>query len=61
MNGQIGTVPGVVPGWDMSPVLAMAAALGVDARAAAEFLPVIEAVMARHLNHQMGGSREADK
>jgi hypothetical protein len=43
-------VPGVVLGWDMSAALAMAAALGVDARAAAELLPVIEAVMVRRLN-----------
>ena len=40
-------------GWDMSAALAMAGALGVDPRAAAEFLPVIEAVMARNLNEQM--------
>jgi hypothetical protein len=32
----------------------------VDARATAELLPVIEAVMARHLNNQMDGSREAE-
>ncbi|MCC5989762.1 MAG: hypothetical protein JJT95_19000 [Pararhodobacter sp.] len=60
LNGQIRAVPGVVLGWDMTAALAMAKALGVDARAAAEFLPVIEAVMARHLNQQMDGSREAD-
>jgi hypothetical protein len=46
-------VPGVVLGWDMGAALATADALGVDRRAAAEFLPVIEAVMARHLNNQM--------
>jgi hypothetical protein len=40
----------VVLGWDMSAALAMAAALGVDARAAAELLPAIEAVMVRRLN-----------
>ena len=45
----------MVLGWDMSAALAMAAALGVDARAAAEFLPVIEAVMVRKLNEQMDG------
>ena len=45
----------------MSAALAMADALGVNPRAAAEFLPVIEAVMARHLNDQMDGSREADR
>jgi len=43
----------VVLGWDMSAALAMADALGVNPRAAAEFLPVIEAVMARHLNARM--------
>jgi hypothetical protein len=40
----------VVLGWDMTAALAMAAALGVDLRAAAELLPVIEAVMVRRLN-----------
>jgi len=45
----------VVLGWDMSAALAMGAALGVDLRAAAEFLPVIEAVMVRKLNEQMAG------
>jgi hypothetical protein len=50
-----------VLGWDMSAALAMAGSLGVNARAAAEFLPVIEAVMARHLNQQMDGSKEADR
>jgi hypothetical protein len=34
----------------MTAALAMAGALGVDARAAAELLPVIEAVMVRRLN-----------
>jgi len=37
----------------MGAALAMAAALGVDARAVAELLPVIEAVMVRRLNEQM--------
>jgi hypothetical protein len=51
----------VVLGWDMGAALAMAGALGVDPRAAAEFLPVIEAVMARQLNAQMdSGSGERD-
>ncbi|WP_323033206.1 hypothetical protein [Paracoccus sp. (in: a-proteobacteria)] len=48
-------MPGVVLGWDMGAALAMAAALGVDPRAAAEFLPIIEAVMVRKLNEQMDG------
>jgi len=51
----------VVLGWDMSAALLMGEALGVDRRAAVEFLPVIEAVLARHLNQQMDGSREADR
>ena len=51
-------MPGVVLGWDMSAALAMAAALGVDARAAVEFLPVIEAVMVRKLNEQMDGQND---
>ena len=46
-------MPGVVLGWDMSAALAMARGLGIDPRAAVEFLPVIEAVMARKLNDQM--------
>ena len=45
----------------MSAALSMAEALGIDRRAAAEFLPVIEAVMARRLNQQMDGSGEADR
>ena len=48
----------MVLGWDMSAALAMAAALGVDARAAVEFLPVIEAVMVRKLNEQMEGQND---
>jgi hypothetical protein len=55
LGGQIRAVPGVVLGWDMGAALAMAEALGIDPRAAAELLPVIEAVMARHLNAQMDG------
>jgi hypothetical protein len=53
-------VPGVVLGWDMSAALAMADALGVEPRATAELLPVIEAVMARHLNTQINGSGEPE-
>lgn len=55
LGGQIRAVPGVVLGWDMSAALTMAEALGVDRRAAAEFLPVIESVMVRKLNEQMDG------
>ncbi|MFN3615314.1 MAG: hypothetical protein ACK4WC_12265 [Rubrimonas sp.] len=49
-------MPGLVLGWDIGAALAMAAALGVDRRAAAEFLPVLEAVMVRHLNARMDGT-----
>ena len=52
-------MPGVVLGWDMSAALAMAAALGVDARAAAELLPVIEAVMVRRLNDACATAQDA--
>jgi len=48
----------MVLGCDMGAALAMADALGVDARAAAELLPVIEAVMVRHLNERMEGEAE---
>lgn len=51
-------MPGVVLGWDMTAALAMAAALGVDPRAAVEFLPVIEAVMVRKLNEQMDSQND---
>ena len=60
LGGQIRAVPGAVLGWDMGAALMLADALGIDRRAAAEFLPVIEAVMVRHLNERMdnegGGS-----
>ena len=45
----------MVLGWDMGAAIAMAEALGMDARAATEFLPVLEAVMARRLNDRMEG------
>ncbi len=47
-------IPGAVIGWDMGAALAMAAALGVPAVAAAELLPEIEAVMVRRLNETIG-------
>lgn len=46
-------MPGLVLGWDMGAALAMAEALGVDPRAAAELLPVIEAEMVRQINAWM--------
>ena len=53
LGGQLRAIPGAVLGWDMNAALAMAQALGVPARAAAELLPVIEAVMVRKLNQQI--------
>ena len=46
-------LPGAVTGWDMSAALALGSALGVPTAAAAELLPVIEAVMVAKLNEQM--------
>lgn len=40
-------------GWDIGAALALAHALGVPPMAAAELLPVIEAVMVTKLNEQM--------
>ena len=40
-------------GWDLSPALALGDALGVPPLAAAELLPVIEAVMVVKLNERM--------
>ncbi|WP_234222038.1 DUF7697 family protein [Ruegeria pomeroyi] len=49
-------MPGAVVGWDLSAALALAAALGVSPAAAAELLPVIEAVMVAKFNEQMDQS-----
>jgi len=54
LGGQLRiTAAGVIVGWDMGAALALAAALGISTLAVAEFLPAIEAVMARKLNEQM--------
>jgi hypothetical protein len=53
LGGQLRAIPGVVIGWDMGAALAMADALGVPPAAAAELLPVIEAVMVSKLNERM--------
>jgi hypothetical protein len=49
LGGQVRLLAGaeraVITGWDMTAALAMAAALGVPARLAAECLPGIEAAM----------------
>jgi len=39
-----------VIGWDMTAALALARAQGINARATAELLPEIEAVMTRKIN-----------
>ncbi|MCC6008142.1 MAG: hypothetical protein JJU40_10735 [Rhodobacteraceae bacterium] len=58
LGGQLRLTPGgQVLGWDMGAALAMAGALGVDARAAAELLPAIEAVMVRQINERMDGEK----
>ena len=52
-------LPGAVIGWDLTSALAVGEALGVPAAAAAELLPVIEAVMVAKLNEQVAsGSLE---
>ena len=53
MGGQLRAVPGAVLGWDLAAGLALAAALGVPALAAAELLPAIEAVAVRSINERM--------
>jgi hypothetical protein len=58
LGGQLRAIPGAVLGWDMTAALAMAAALGVPARAAAELLPGIEAEMVRKLNQQIEENRD---
>lgn len=46
-------LPGAVIGWDMAAALALGEALGLPPLAAAELLPVVEAVMVAKLNEQM--------
>ena len=42
-------------GWDMAAALALGAALGIEAAATAELLPVIETEMARAINQRNEG------
>jgi hypothetical protein len=62
LSGQLRSVSGgdrlVVTGWDMTAALALAAALGVPARAAAEFLPAIETAAVAAINR--GGEADAE-
>jgi hypothetical protein len=48
--------PGAVIGWDLTAALALGGALGVPPTAAAELLPVIEAVMVRKLDEEMAAN-----
>ena len=54
IGGQLRAIPGAILGWDMTAVLAMARALGVNTFIAADLLPEIEAVMVRKMNEQIG-------
>ncbi len=49
-------LPGAVIGWDLNAALGLAAALGIPTPAAAELLPIIEAVMVRKMNEQMAAN-----
>lgn len=53
MTGQLRALPGAVLGWDMGAGMALAAALGVPLRLAAECLPELEAIAVRRLNERM--------
>ncbi len=48
--GKCASTERSVTGWDMSAALHLGAALGVSAKALAELLPPIEAVMVRKIN-----------
>ena len=56
-TGQLRVSDGAVLGWDMGAVLAMAAASGLDRRAAVALLPVIEAAMVRAVNARIRAQR----
>ena len=45
-----------VIGWDMTAVLALAHALGLNPMVVAEFLPELEAVMVRRINEKIAAS-----
>ncbi|MGR3250198.1 MAG: DUF7697 family protein [Paracoccus sp. (in: a-proteobacteria)] len=49
-------LPGAVIGWDLKAALGLAEALGIPAPAAAELLPVVEAVMVRKMNEQLAAN-----
>lgn len=51
---------GLVMGFDMAAVLAMAASLGIERFVVANMLPGIEAAMARKMNEQIAQGRSAN-
>jgi hypothetical protein len=59
LEGQVRVADGRVLGWDMTAALALAGALGMDARATAELLPAVEARMARAVNERLAEERRA--
>jgi hypothetical protein len=53
LGGQLRVAKPYVIGWDMAAALSLARALGVNTRAAAEWLPDIESAMVRKVNEQI--------
>lgn len=53
LGGQLRLAPPVVIGWDMTAALAMARAMGVSPRLAADLLPHVEAAMTAKMNEQI--------
>ena len=53
LGGQLRIMPGGAIGWDMTAALAMASALGIASRLAADLLPHLESVMVTKLNEQI--------
>ena len=58
LAGQTRIAGRSILGWDMAAALSLASALGIPAKAVAEFLPDIEAQMVRRLNEQIRSESE---
>jgi hypothetical protein len=58
LGGQMRIAGRSVTGWDMGAALHLGAALGVSAKALAELLPPVEAVMVRKINQHIEASHE---
>lgn len=56
LGGQLRALPGAVIGWNLNAAFGLVAALGIPAPAAAELLPIIEAVMVRKMNEQIAAN-----